>query len=48
MLHPGFDMGTGVAVDALHTIFLGVTLQLLDLWFGKKNRTQPYSIRNKV
>ena len=43
-LHPCFNLVEGVVIDDLHGVFLGVTLTMLDLWFNKKNRGNPYFI----
>lgn len=42
-LHPHFDLASGVVIDDLHGIFLGVTLHL---WFDKQNKGMPYFIGN--
>ena len=47
-LHPRFDLASGVVIDNLHGIFLGVTKNLLHLWFDKQNKGMPYFIGNKV
>jgi hypothetical protein len=41
-------MVKGVAVDSLHCIYLGVTLQLLKLWLDKTHRSEDFYIENKV
>jgi hypothetical protein len=47
-LHPRLDLVSGVVIDDLHGIFLGVTLTLLRLWFDKTNRGKPYFIGNQI
>ena len=43
-LLPTFDVVSGIVIDDLHVIYLGVTLTLLRLWLDKSNRTKPYFI----
>ena len=48
-VHKPFDLGTGVVIDAMHCVFLGVVgKQLLPYWFGVVHRSKPCSIRNRV
>ena len=47
-LHPCFDLVQGVVIDDLHGLYLGVTLTMLNLWFGKGNRGKEYFIGHKV
>lgn len=47
-LHKPFDLAKGFAIDDLHVIFLGTVSDLLEKWFGKKYRANPYSIRLQV
>ncbi len=47
-LHTPFDICEGVVIDSLHCLYLGVSLKLLKLWFGKDARSNDFSIRNKV
>ena len=47
-LHKPYDMSTGIAIDDLHAIFLGVTLALLRYWFDPKHRSSVFSIRSQV
>jgi len=47
-IHPRFDLVKGTAIDALHAICLGVTLQLLKLWFDKGNAHERFYIGDKV
>ena len=47
-LHPCFDLVGGIVIDDLHGVFLGVTSTLLNLWFHKSHRRQPYFIGDKV
>ena len=47
-LHKHFDLSKGFCVDALHLVFLGVTLDLLSLWFGEAHQRKQFSIRSEV
>ena len=46
-MHPAFPHPRGFVVDALHTLFLGVTLHMLRYWFNKKHSKKPCSISQK-
>ena len=44
-----FDLSTGVVIDVMHCVFLGlVEKTLMGFWFGASHRGSPYSIRRKV
>ena len=44
-----FDLSTGVVVDVMHCVFLGLLEKtLMGFWFGASHRRSPYSIRTKV
>ncbi|CAF1661149.1 unnamed protein product [Rotaria magnacalcarata] len=43
-----FDVGTSFLSDSLHNVYHGVMKRLFRLWFDKKYRTQPWSIRSKL
>ena len=46
---PSFNLCTGVVIDAMHCIFLGLMEKtLMGFWFGTSHRGSPYSIRTKV
>ena len=46
---PSFDLSTGVVIDVMHCVFLGlVEKTLMGFWFGASRRGYPYSIRTKV
>ena len=45
-LHRPYDISKGIAVDDLHAVFLGVTLDLLRFWL--KHRTEIFSLRSQV
>lgn len=47
-LHKPFDLSKGFAIDDLHTIYLGIVLDLLKFWFGANHKEKPYNIRSKV
>ena len=47
-LHRPYDISKGIAIDDLHAIFLGVTLDLLRFWFDTKHRTEVFSLRSQV
>ena len=34
---PSFDIVTGIGIDSMHCIFLGVVKQLVGLWFDSKH-----------
>ncbi len=47
--HGHFDLSTGMVIDVMHCVFLGVMAKtLMGFWFGTGNRTAPFSIRRKV
>ena len=41
----GFDPLHSFVIDAMHNIFLGIAKTLTRLWFSKKFRGKPFSIR---
>ena len=46
---PSFNLCTGVVIDAMHCIFLGLMEKtLMGFWFGTSHRGSPYSIKTKV
>ena len=46
---PSFDLCTGVVIDVMHCVFLGVMEKsLMGFWFGASDRGSPYSIKSKV
>jgi hypothetical protein len=47
-VHKPFDLSKGFAIDDLHVLFLGVTGNLLNYWFGDSHKRKPHSIANKV
>ena len=47
-LHRFFKINTGVVVDDLHGLYLGVAKTFLKLWFDKSTRTQQFYIGNDV
>ena len=42
--HPPFDLRRDVVIDSLHCLYLGVTLALLNLWFGKDNCGEVFTL----
>ena len=48
MLLPEFDIIQGMSVDYMHCVLLGVTRQLLHLWFDSKNRKEPFYLGNRL
>ena len=46
--HESFKLSTGVVIDVMHCIVLGVVSALMGMWFGVGHRGKPFSIRNKV
>ena len=46
--HKLFDLSKGFAIDDLHILFLGITENLLNYWFGDSHKRKPHSIANKV
>ena len=47
-LHSPFNIVKGVAIDSLHTLFLGVVKDLLRHWFDKSRKSSNTSIYSKV
>ena len=47
-MHKPFDLSKGFAIDDLHVLFLGITSNLLNYWFGDSHKRKPYSINNNV
>ena len=47
-IHKPMDVVKGVVIDGLHTLFLGVTKLLLDLWFGDSYKACDFYIGKKV
>lgn len=46
---PSFNLCTGVVVDVMHCVFLGVMEKtLMGFWFGSDYRGSPYNIKAKV
>lgn len=39
---PSFDIVSGIGIDAMHCIFLGVVKQLVGLWFDSKHSGQSW------
>ena len=47
-LHSPFNIVKGIAIDSLHTLFLGVVKDLLKYWFDNSHRSTGTSIYSKV
>lgn len=45
---PSFDIVSGIAIDAMHCVFLGVVKQLVGLWFNPKHSGQRWYCGNSV
>ncbi|XP_044183603.1 uncharacterized protein LOC122964165 [Acropora millepora] len=45
---PSFDIVNGIAIDAMHCVYLGAVKQLLGLWFNSKNSGQRWYCGNRV
>ena len=46
---PSFDLCTGVVIDVMCCVFLGVMEKsLMGFWFGVSHCRSPYSIKSKV
>ena len=44
-----FNLCTGVVIDVMHRVYLGVMAKMLmGLWFGVGNAGKQFSIRRKV
>ena len=48
LLHEPFHPVSGYPVDYMHSVLLGVTKQLLDLWLSTESKDKDYYIGNKV
>ena len=45
---PSFEIVSGVGIDSMHCVFLGVVKQLLGLWFNSKHSGQRWYCGNSV
>ena len=46
---PSFNLYTGVVIDVMHCVFLGLMEKsLMGFWFGASHRGSPYTIKSKV
>lgn len=45
---PSFDIVSGVGIDAMHCVYLGVVKQLVGLWFNPKHSGQRWYCGNSV
>lgn len=45
---PSFDIVNGIAIDAMHCVYLGVVKQLVGLWFNSKHSGQRWYCGNRV
>ena len=47
--HKHFDLSTGMVIDVMHCVFLGIMARLLmKFWFDVSHHSSPFSIRRKV
>jgi len=37
-----------LALDYLHTVCIGVTSKILDLWFSPEHKARPFSVSGRV
>lgn len=47
-LHEPFSLDTGVVIDDLHGLYLGVSDTFLDFWFSKKFKDHDFYIGGQV
>ena len=47
-LLPGFDIIKGMSVDYMHCVLLGVTRQVLHLWFDSKHHQEMWYLGANV
>lgn len=45
MFLPGFDIITGVTIDYMHCVLLGITKMVLTLWTDKSYSAQPWYLK---
>lgn len=45
---PNFNIISGLPVDIMHSVFLGVVKSLAELWFNTKNHTKSYYIGRQI
>lgn len=45
---PSFDVINGIAIDAMHCVYLGVVKQLVGLWFNSKHSDQRWYCGSRV
>lgn len=45
---PNFDVVSGIAIDVMHCVYLGVVKQLIGLWFNSKHSGQRWYCGNRV
>ena len=49
LLHlPTFDIVSGIGIDTMHCVYLGVVKQLVSLWFSAKHSAQRWYCGNHV
>lgn len=48
LFFPGFNIVTGIAIDYMHGVLLGVQKLLLELWFLPKHNKKPFNIYHKL
>lgn len=45
---PSFDVISGLPIDVMHCIFLGVAKSLVELWFDTRYNKKPYYIGRQI
>ena len=45
---PRFNIVSGIAIDYMHGVLLGVQKMLLELWFSSKYKGKPFNISDRV
>jgi len=43
-----FDVYSNFTIDAMHSIFLGITLKITDMWFSNSVMDKEYGLRQKI
>ena len=45
---PSFDIVSGIGIDTMHCVYLGVVKQLVGLWFNSKHNGQRWYCGNHI
>ena len=48
MKHKPFNIVSGVVIDYMHCVLLGVTKFFLNRWLDKANKTKPFYLGDQV